>query len=62
MTKKKNPVLHIDLKKLGWDTWSYIKDNMLFVLCIFAVNMVYMLMFMAIPGGIANPLSIVWFV
>lgn len=62
LTKKNNPILHLDLQQLSLDTWKYIKDNMLFVLCIFAVNMVYMLMFMAIPKGIANPLSIIWFI
>lgn len=41
---------------------KYIIANQLFVLCVFAVNMAYMLLLKAIPDGIRNPLFVLWIV
>ncbi|MBR1398692.1 MAG: hypothetical protein IJ564_00755 [Alphaproteobacteria bacterium] len=60
-TKKKSAdeIRKINVKALLNDTFSYIRENPQFVLCLIVVNMVFMLFFKAI-GGISNPLSILW--
>ena len=55
---KTDTSVHLKVGNLIKDTHDYIRSNFVFVLCIFAVNMVYMLCFKTIEGGISNPLSI----
>ena len=58
LTKKINLVINLNVKEILREANAYIRDNFTFSLCIFAVNMVYMLCFKALDGGISNPLSI----
>ena len=59
---KTDTSVHLKVGNLIKDTHDYIRSNFVFVLCIFAVNMVYMLCFKTIEGGISNPLSILWII
>ena len=59
---KKKQTLHMDFRNILRKANHYIVSNPMFVLSVFAVNMVFMLLMKAIPNGIQNPLSIVWFV
>lgn len=52
----------MDFRHILCEANRYIFHNPLFVLAVCAVNMVYMLCFKAIPGGIQNPLFVVWIV
>lgn len=61
LTKKTNLKIKMHAKDILQEANVYIKNNFLFVLCIFAVNMVYMLCFKSLEGGVSNPLSIIWF-
>lgn len=62
LTKKNNVVIHLHVGELLRETQAYIRSNFRFALCIFAVNMVYMLCFKTLEGGISNPLSIFWII
>lgn len=62
LTKKENISIHLKVSEILQDTQSYIRDNFMFVVCVFAVNMVYMLCFKSLEGGITNPLSILWII
>ena len=62
MTKKTNPIIHLNVKEILHEANTYICENFQFALCIFAVNMVYMLCFKTLEGGISNPLSILWII
>ncbi|MBQ8481584.1 MAG: hypothetical protein IJ532_03535 [Alphaproteobacteria bacterium] len=62
MTKKINPVIHLNVKEILHEANTYIFENSRFTLCVFAVNMVYMLCFKCLEGGISNPLSILWLI
>ena len=62
LTTKKKKIIHMDFRKIFAEANRYILANGRFVLCICVVNMVYMLCLKAIPDGIQNPISIVWFV
>ena len=62
LTAKKKTALHMDFRYIFRKANHYIISNPLFVLSVFAVNMVFMLLMKAIPNGIQNPLSIIWFV
>ena len=62
MTKKKDEIIHINVGMLLKETQAYIHNNFTFVLCVFLVNMVYMLCFKTLDGGISNPLSIAWII
>lgn len=55
-----NPIIHLHVLPLLKQVHLYIASNPLFVLCIFITNMVFMLIYKAIPGGIVNPISIAW--
>lgn len=62
LTKKINPIIKMNVGDILREANAYIKGNFLFALCIFAVNMVYMLCFKLLDGGISNPLSIIWLI
>lgn len=62
ITKKKDEIIHINVGMLLKETQAYIHNNFTFVLCVFLVNMVYMLCFKTLDGGISNPLSIAWII
>lgn len=62
LTPKKKKIIHMNFLRIFREANRYIAANKMFVLCIFVVNMVYMLCLKAIPDGIQNPISIVWFV
>ncbi|MBR3675587.1 MAG: hypothetical protein IKN71_00415 [Alphaproteobacteria bacterium] len=62
LTPKKKKIIHMDFRKIFAEANRYIWANGRFVLCVCVVNMVYMLCLKAIPDGIQNPISIVWFV
>lgn len=62
LKKKENPLIKIHLRQFLRETNTYIVENPLWTLCIFVVNMSFMLVFMSLEGGISNPLSIVWLV
>lgn len=62
LKKKENPIIHIHILSLLKEVNSYIFANPLFSLCIFVVNMLYMLIYKSIENGISNPLSIIWIV
>ena len=59
---KKNKIIKMDFRDIFADANHYIASNKIFVLCVCAVNMVYMLCLKAIPGSMQNPISIAWFV
>ncbi len=60
LTQKKTTRLHMNFRYILRDANRYIANNPTFILCICAVNMVYMLCMKAIPNGIQNPLFVVW--
>ncbi|MBR2137330.1 MAG: hypothetical protein IJ852_05175 [Alphaproteobacteria bacterium] len=62
LTSVKNPLIHLSVSTLLKQVNSYIVSNPLFVTCIFMTNMAFMLLYKSIPGGIVNPISIVWVV
>lgn len=62
MTMKKKPLIKMNAGRIFYETWHYILSNPIFILCVFGVNMVYMLLLKAIPNGIQNPLFVVWIV
>ena len=62
MTMKKRPLIKMRAGRIFYETGRYILSNPLFILCVFVVNMVYMLLLKAIPRGIQNLLFVVWIV
>lgn len=62
LTHKTEQQISIKIRKLLTETNEYIKNNPLFISCVLVVNMAYMLCFKALPNGIENPLSILWFI
>ena len=60
MTMKKKPLIKMHFTQIFREVNHYIAANPMFVLCVCVVNMVYMLLLKAIPGGIQNPAFIVW--
>lgn len=60
LTPKENSKITMYVSVLLRSVNSYIAENRLFTLCIFVVNMAYMLIFKSIDGGLSNPLSIAW--
>ena len=60
MTPKENPKITMYVGAIFRAANRYIADNKLFTLCVFVVNMAYMLTFKSIDGGLSNPLSLVW--
>lgn len=62
LTKKTNPIIRMSVAEILAESNRYIKENLTFVLCVFAVNMVFMLFFKTLEGGISNPLSIIWLI
>ena len=62
MTPKKDRILKMNVFRILREANRYIVNNPMFVLCVCAVNMVYMLCLKAIPGGIQNPLFVVWII
>ncbi len=62
LSKKKNPIIHMRVRNIFRQANRYIYENPLFSMCIFIVNLVYMLLFKAMPGGISNPYSILWII
>lgn len=62
LTPKKKKTIRMNVWRILRDANRYIANNWMFVLCICVVNMVYMLLLKAIPNGIQNPISILWFV
>ena len=59
---KNNKSIKLNVKEIFHDVWHYIVQNPRFITLLFATNMAFMLLFKAIPGGITNPLSIIWFI
>ncbi len=62
MTLKTDKVIRLDPLKVLMNAVMYIKSNWLFCLSVFVANWAYIVLFKMIPGGISNPLSIVWLV
>ena len=62
LKKKENPIIHIHIFPLLKEVNSYIIANPLFSLCIFVVNMCYLLVFKSIENGLSNPLSMIWII
>lgn len=60
MTPKENPKITMYVSAIFREANCYIAENRLFTLCVFVVNMAYMLTFKSIDGGLSNPLSLVW--
>jgi hypothetical protein len=57
----KNIPVRIKIGKLLRETNGYIIENPLFSLGVFSVNLAFMLVLKALPEGISNPFSILWF-
>ena len=62
MTLKQEKKLHLRAQKIFKEANRFLFTNFRFVLCVFVINMIYMLVFKAIIGGISNPLSILWII
>jgi len=62
LTVKKNPQLKMDFLYIFSEVNHYITSNFMFVLCVCAVNMVYMLLLKVLPNGVQSPLFVVWIV
>ena len=62
LTKKTDKIIHLSIPELLRETQLYIRGNFRFVLCVFLINMVYMLCFKTLEGGISNPLSLFWII
>lgn len=62
LTVKKDKKINLSVREILHEANVYIKENFEFSVCIFAVNMVYMLVFKTLEGGISNPLSILWLI
>ncbi|MDO4161530.1 MAG: hypothetical protein Q4D80_00800 [Pseudomonadota bacterium] len=60
LTPKKNPQIKMYVLPLIRSANRYMAENKLFTLCVFVVNLAFMLVFKSLDGGIANPLSIIW--
>lgn len=60
LTKKIKPEIHLNIGRVLKESALYVRRNPKFILCLFTVNMVYMLFFKTIDGGISNPLSVLW--
>lgn len=60
MTPKKNPQIKMHISSIIREANTYMLENKMFTLCVFVVNLAYMLVFKSIDGGISNPLSILW--
>ena len=59
---KKQQNLKMSIGNILSASCKYIRYNAEFCVCLFVVNMVFMLVIKNIPSGISNPLSLVWFV
>lgn len=62
MTQKENKQIRMDPLEILYQAILYIKSNWLFCLTVFVANWAYVLLFKMLPGGISNPLSIVWLI
>ena len=62
MTLKQEKKLHLRAQKIFKEANRFLFTNFRFVSCVFIINMIYMLVFKAIIGGISNPLSILWII
>ncbi|MBQ8671638.1 MAG: hypothetical protein IJ525_03855 [Alphaproteobacteria bacterium] len=62
MTLKQEKKLHLRAQKIFKEANRFLVTNFRFVSCVFIINMIYMLVFKAIIGGISNPLSILWII
>jgi len=62
MTFKKEKKLHFRALKIFREANRFIISNFRFVVCVFVINMIYMLALKLLNGGIAHPLSILWIV
>lgn len=60
LKKKEVPVIRMDVPQILRQANAYILHDPVVSLCVFAVNMVFMLLFKSIPEGVANPLCLVW--
>ena len=61
-SKNKNHIIEMSAKQILSETNAYIKANPRFILCVAVLNMVFMLLLKVIPGGISNPLCLIWIV
>ena len=61
-TPKDNKRVILSVREILHDTGRFIVKNPRFIICLFVVNMVFMLILKMLPGGISNPLSILWFI
>ena len=57
---KKQQILHLSIGNILRESFRYIRCNAEFCLCIFVINMAFMLIIKNIPSGISNPLSLLW--
>lgn len=60
--KIKNAPIILNVSEILRDSCYFIVKNPRFIVCLFAVNMVFMLLLKILPGGISHPLSILWFI
>lgn len=62
LTMNENKRITLNVREIFRDTGRYMIQNPQFIICLFVVNMVFMLIIKSIPGGISNPFSIMWFI
>ena len=62
LQRKKQKIIHMNVWNICKESLYYLWQNKIFMLCVFAVNMVFMLLFKSLDGGISNPLSILWMI
>lgn len=62
LTQNENKNVILNVREILRDTGNFIIKNPRFILCLFVVNMVFMMALKVLPGGISHPLSILWFV
>lgn len=60
--QKENKSIVLNVGKILHDAGSFIVKNPRFIICLFVINMVFMLALKMLPGGMSHPLSILWFV
>ena len=62
LTPKKKSNIKMNALRILRAANHYVLLNPLFILCVFAVNMAYMLLLKAIPNGVQNPLFVLWII
>lgn len=59
-TKKITPQIRMNVREIIAQSNAYIRENKQFTLCVFSVNLAFMLLLKALPDGVSSPLSIIW--